>query len=170
LRTRVEENVTIWLLGTLLTGFLAGIGVYRAIQDMAGLKIMSAAELKASSEQLAEMAQKKDAAEKRVTTAEVQLKQAYWAVRGTRITLVYSEASTGAAIEVKERLARVGALVSLTALDRKDPRRAGHLYYEPGDRDAAVQIKALASDLTFFAPEDDVDMKPGELTLWLADK
>ena len=45
IKNRVEQNVTVWLLGTLLTGFLSGIGVYRAVQDMAGLGVVAVADL-----------------------------------------------------------------------------------------------------------------------------
>ena len=45
IKEKIERNVTVWLLGTLLTGFLSGIGVYRGIQDMAGLSVESEAEL-----------------------------------------------------------------------------------------------------------------------------
>ena len=44
LRERIENNITVWLLGTLLTGFLAGIGAYKAIIEIAQLKTISVAE------------------------------------------------------------------------------------------------------------------------------
>jgi len=64
IKKRIEQNVTVWLLSTLLTGFLAGIGVYRAVQDMAGLKIVSVAEMEDSKRQLAQLEQKVAVAEK----------------------------------------------------------------------------------------------------------
>lgn len=44
LRERIENNLAVWLLSTLLTGFLAGIGTYKAILDIAQLKTISAGE------------------------------------------------------------------------------------------------------------------------------
>lgn len=38
IRERVEQNVAVWLLGTLLTGFLGGVGAYSAVQEWAGLE------------------------------------------------------------------------------------------------------------------------------------
>ena len=70
---------------------------------------------------------------------------------------------------VTERLAGAGALVTLRALDRGDPERTG-LYYESGGRDAAMQIKALASDIAPLSPEDAVDIKPETVALWLAEQ
>jgi len=37
IRKSVEENVAVWLLGTLLAGFLAGIGTYKGIIEIAEL-------------------------------------------------------------------------------------------------------------------------------------
>ena len=169
IRDKIEQNVTIWLLSTLLTGFLAGIGVYRAIQDMAGLKILSAADLEGSKQKLAELSQKLETAENHAAALEAQVKQAYWAVRGTQVTVIYPESSARAAVDVTERLAGAGALVTLRPLDRGDPERTG-LYYESGGRDAAMQIKALASDIAPLSPEDAVDIKPETVALWLAEQ
>ena len=44
LRDRIENKLTVWLLGTLLTGFLAGIATYRTVLEMAQLKTISSAE------------------------------------------------------------------------------------------------------------------------------
>ena len=41
IRDRVEQNVTIWLLGTLLTGFLAGFGAYKTILVVSGRTTIS---------------------------------------------------------------------------------------------------------------------------------
>lgn len=39
LKERIEQNIAIWLLGTLLTGFLSGIGAYRGILEIAALDV-----------------------------------------------------------------------------------------------------------------------------------
>src|SRR5512136_876512 len=118
IKEKVERNVTIWLLSTLLTGFLAGIGVYHAVQDMAGLKVMSAVDLANSKRQLDDSQQKLVASEKRAATASAQLKQAYWAIRGTKINIIYVERDLETAGEIKERLAALGAVVTLDSLDQ----------------------------------------------------
>lgn len=41
IRERIEDNLTIFFLATLLTGFLAGIGTYEAILNIAHLKVIS---------------------------------------------------------------------------------------------------------------------------------
>jgi hypothetical protein len=170
IREKIERNVTIWLLSTLLTGFLAGIGVYRAVQDMAGLKIMSAVDLANSKRQLDELQQKLVASEKRAATASAQLKQAYWAIRGTKINIIYMEPDLDAAGEIKERLAALGGIVTLNSLDRRDPRRAGKLYYGESSREAAMQIKALVSDIASPYPEDNVNLPLDAVSLWLERK
>jgi hypothetical protein len=44
LKERVEENVTVWLLGSLLSGFLAGIATFRTVQEIGGLEPISKSE------------------------------------------------------------------------------------------------------------------------------
>ena len=46
IRERIENNLIIFFLATLLTGFLAGIGTYEAILNIAHLKVISEAEYK----------------------------------------------------------------------------------------------------------------------------
>jgi hypothetical protein len=45
LREQIENNLTVWLLSTLLAGFLAGIGAYKAIIEIAQLEVVSRQEL-----------------------------------------------------------------------------------------------------------------------------
>ena len=165
IRDSIEQNVTVWLLGTLLTGFLSGIGVYRTIQDIAGLRMVAGADLENSKRQLAELEQKLLASEKRAATAIAQAKQAYWAVRGTQVTIVHGEHDSEAAIELKERLAAFGAVVTLLA--QEAPEHAGKLYYIESSRDAAMQIKALVSDIASPQPQESSEHPPGVVTLWL---
>jgi len=89
------------------------------------------------------------------------VKQAYWAVRGTQVNIVYVERDADTAAAIKERLATLGALVTLTPSDREDAKRAGKLFYAESSRDAAMQIKALVSDLASPFPEDNVNIPPG---------
>lgn len=41
LKAKIENNITIWFLGTLLTGFLAGIATYTAVLKIAQLTVVS---------------------------------------------------------------------------------------------------------------------------------
>ncbi len=43
-KKKIEDNVVLWLLGTLLAGFLAGIGTYKGILEIAQLKVVSVTE------------------------------------------------------------------------------------------------------------------------------
>jgi len=45
LRTRIENNVALWALGTLLAGFSAGIAAYAAVVSMSGQVIVPAEKL-----------------------------------------------------------------------------------------------------------------------------
>ena len=41
LREKIEDNLTVWLLSTLVTGFLAGLGAYGAVLEIAQLEVIS---------------------------------------------------------------------------------------------------------------------------------
>jgi len=41
IKERIEQNLTIWLLSTLLAGFLAGMGAFKTIQEIGGLTSVS---------------------------------------------------------------------------------------------------------------------------------
>ena len=90
------------------------------------------------------------ASEKRAATATAQAKQAYWAVRGTQVTLLHAERNIEAAIELKERLAALGAVVMLKQQEAAE--HAGKLYYGADGRDAALQIKASSPTLHWPTP------------------
>jgi hypothetical protein len=45
LRDRIENNLTVWLLSTLTVGFLAGIGAYKAILEIAQLDVIAKVKL-----------------------------------------------------------------------------------------------------------------------------
>ncbi len=47
LREKIENNLVIWLLGALFSGFGAGIATYKAVLDMAQLEVISRAKLEA---------------------------------------------------------------------------------------------------------------------------
>jgi len=47
LKEKVENNLAIWLLSTLFAGFMAGIGTYKAVLEMAQLEVVSKARLDA---------------------------------------------------------------------------------------------------------------------------
>lgn len=64
LRQQVEENVVVWLLGVLLTGFLAGIGTLKAIHEFAGLETVPKSDRKAYEEKLTASSAKIDVLQK----------------------------------------------------------------------------------------------------------
>ena len=39
-KDKIENNITLFFLGVLLTGFLAGIGTYKAILEIAKLEVV----------------------------------------------------------------------------------------------------------------------------------
>jgi len=149
IKESIEQNVTIWLLGTLLTGFLSGIGVYRAVQDMAGLKMVSAADLENSKRQLAELEQKVVTSEKRAATAAAQTRRPYYAIENARfnVNVDGSEWSLHTAAEIKGRLSDLGARVSVK---KGEPARLGCgvvWYTSDSAKDTVLQVKALISDI-----------------------
>src|SRR5262245_2611256 len=166
IRQRIERNMTIWFLGALLTGFVSGIGVYRAVQEIAGLKTVSAAELETWERRRTELEGELRVSNEHAAVAVAQVRQAYWAIRGTQVHVMYLDGHAHDAVEIKERLGGAGAFVTLRALDQQ--RYAGKVFFGPTDREAAMQIKALLSDIaSLHAEEGAVDgVRPGEVSIW----
>jgi hypothetical protein len=46
IREKIENNVVVWMLGTLLTGFLAGIGTYKGALEIMNLETIGKERLK----------------------------------------------------------------------------------------------------------------------------
>lgn len=44
LRERIENNVTVWFLGAVVTGFVAGIGTYESVLRIAHLEVVTQAQ------------------------------------------------------------------------------------------------------------------------------
>ncbi len=50
LKEKIENNLTIWILGVLLTGFLAGLGTYKGILKIANLEVVSKSKTKSKTD------------------------------------------------------------------------------------------------------------------------
>lgn len=76
LKERIEQNVVIWLLGTLLAGFSSGFAAYRVIQEIGGWEPISKWELKKLQEAAATAADTAHAnvsdLERKLTAAEAE--------------------------------------------------------------------------------------------------
>ena len=60
-RERIEGHLVIFFLGTLLTGFLAGIATHQAILKMADLRVVSSAEIQKREDAITEATNHRDA-------------------------------------------------------------------------------------------------------------
>lgn len=78
-----------------------------------------------------------------------------------KIALIVATGFVGSAV-LKENLQRRHEVTAI----REHLDRIGR---EQPDN-AAMQIKALASDIAPFSPEDDVNIRPGTVALWLAEQ
>jgi len=144
IKERIEHNITLWILGTLLTGFLSGIGVYRTIQEIAGLTVVPAAALEDSKRRIVELEREFSESQARAAEAAAQRKQAYHAIQATRVRVVYVEPDfEEAADKIKKRLFDLGAHASLKlASGYPSGGGPGKLYYREDALEAAIQIKA----------------------------
>lgn len=170
LRESIEQNVLLWFVGVLVTGFLSGMGAYRTIQDIAELKVVSQATLDETAKKIAELEKATSAEQERSAAAVTQLRQAYASLRGTRVGIMYVETDSTLMNLVKQRLAESGAIVTLNEVSQWSgyPEYVGQLLYRKNAAEPAFQLKALVSDLAVATPtEYTFDRNDYDVAIWL---
>jgi len=170
LKESIEQNVLMWFLGVLVTGFVSGLGAYRTVQDIAGLKVVSQSSLDDTAKKVAalEKAASLELAKSEATT--VQLRQAYASLRGTRVGLMYVESDSTFMSSVKQRLAETGAIVTPNEVSqwRGYPEFVGRVLYRKGTEESAFQLKALVSDLAVATPSEyAMESDKYDVAIWL---
>lgn len=73
IREKIEQNFTIWFLGTLITGFIAGISVYKGILEIAKLQVISTSNLENKAKRILELETKLEKAKSRINELEKSL-------------------------------------------------------------------------------------------------
>ena len=130
-KEKVEKNLTIWLLGVLLTGFLSGIATYKAILEIAQLETISKSKLQ-------ELTSKTS----KITNPE------HLPIEGASVVIAYTEEHMGDAVLVQERLIEAKAEVTLRRQnDIPENRKAAIYYREPRDLKLANWIQRKILDV-----------------------
>jgi len=161
LKERVEENIVLWLLGSLLTGFLSGIATYRTVQEIGGLEPISKTEYTA-------LERKANDSEARTTELQNELSKVrgeldaarrepahpalsnvipaanpadFPELRGLVVEIGFPTSLAPRAIEVKTKLQKFGMSVKLNNLDVGVLCEPGHVaYYAYQNETAAVAL------------------------------
>jgi hypothetical protein len=169
IKDRIERNATVWLLGTLLTGFLSGVGVYRAIQDMAGLSLVPAGELEGSKRRIAELERTVAESEGRAAAIAAQAKLAYQPIRSRRVRVVHNPPDLQSALKIQDRLSNWGANVTLHEWRSEIPHNMRKVVHTEDSSEAALLIKRLVSDVTSMSLEQDNTLRAENLdiVLWV---
>ena len=170
LKESIEQNVLIWFLGVLITGFVSGLGAYRTVQDMAGLKVVSQSSLDDTAKKVATLEKAASLELAKAEAATAQLRQAYASLQGTRVGLMYVESEATLMSSVKQRLTEAGAIVTPNEVSqwRGYPEFAGRLLYRKGTDEPAFQLKALVSDIVVATPSEyAMESDKFDLALWL---
>jgi hypothetical protein len=178
-KERVEENVAIWLLGSLLTGFLSGIAAYRGLQEIMDLVPVS----KSGYETLQEKAQASSAHENQLqnelATSEANVAQLqrdlskaanaasasktkgpdtdsdlvkFQELRGLAVRILYVDVRTSDAVEIKAKLEKLGIQVDFRPSSASSCPScvAGMIEYTHSkDASAAVELKSALSAYGF---------------------
>jgi len=180
-KERVEANAVLWLLGCLLTGFLAGISTYRAVQEMAGLEPVSKADYD-------DLQTRANQAETQVKLLQAQLDQpksdarphptasispgtgtaTHPQLRGVSIRIWYPKASAAQAAEIADKLERLGMAVKLSPHEQKVDQSLNSVYYfKNGYSGPAAQVAAVLRDYGFQSTRFDSSTESTDLVLWL---
>lgn len=113
IQSLVEKNAVVWLLSTLLTGFLAGIGAYKAIQQMADLKTVPVSVVEGWNKKIATYEQDFSQVEEQLKNANNHLDYAKRIILGKDIEIHTATPSSSTAVALKKRLTDLGVKVSL---------------------------------------------------------
>ena len=113
IQSLVEKNAIIWLFSTLLTGFLAGIGAYKAIQQMADLKPVPVAVVEGWDKRISTCEQDLAGKEELLQSAATHLEFAKKVIRGKEIEIHTATPSAPIATALKKRLTDLGVKVSM---------------------------------------------------------
>ena len=170
-KERVEENVAIWLLGSLPTGFLSGIAAYKSLQEIAGLETVPKTEhdlidqkinelqthadqlqrlLDAKSNQPIDRVNVSKPSTQHTSNPSIKKSSPNLApqLKGMNVLIYFPNVGAAKAVEVKQRLEGYGAKVRLSPDEVARPSTANEIvfYAMSGDVSAAVQAtKVLAS-------------------------
>lgn len=175
LKEKIEQNLTLFLLSAIITGFVSGIAAYKTIQDIAGLKPVTKStseELKrlknlekelvaerAYSESIKEDLSRLSSEYKNIITDKIekQDKQLIEAISYKRIGIYYTTQFAEEAVEIEKRLLALKACVSLHVWKGERHSHSGSrvgkcIAYTPeGTVKGAVGIKKVINDLGWFA-------------------
>ena len=170
LKESIEQNAAIWFLGALLTGFLSGLGAYKGIQEIAGLKVVPQAVLDESARRNAALKKELAAAKATSDEAVARVKNVFSGLSHARVGLMYIEAEARPMNQIRERLADVGAVVTPNEVSHWHgyPEYVGRLLHRKGYEESAYQLKALVSDLVVATPMEYTFEKDNyDLVLWI---
>lgn len=180
-KERVEANAIFWLLGCLLTGFLAGISTYRAVQEMAGLEPVSKADYN-------DLQTRANQAETLAKSLQAQLGQpksdaiphptasipgetgpaTHPQLQGVSIRIWYPKASATKAAEIADKLEKLGMAVKLSPREQKVDQSLDSVYYfKSGYSGPATQVAAVLRDYGFQSTRFDNSTESTDLVLWL---
>ena len=172
IKERIERNVTVWFLGTLLTGFLAGVGMYSAIQDMAGLRVVPAAELDQAKHRISELEHELGRLQAHEAAMAARVSLAYQPVRSRRVRIVHNPPDLNSAHEIQGRLSELGAFSTLQEWKNDIPHSVRKLYHTEESWEAGLLIKRLISNLTSVSVqrEDGLREESLDIVIWMLPK
>ncbi len=171
IKERIERNVTVWLLGTLLTGFLSGVGVYLTIQDMARLSVVPAAEIEETKHRISELEQKLAGSEAHAAAVAERVILAYQPIRARRVRVVHNPPDLESAHTIQRRLSDLGVYVTVYEWKNEVPHSVRKLFHREDSLEAALLIKRLLSDLTSVSLEQENGLSEDfDIVLWVLPK
>ena len=122
--------------------------MYRAIQDMAGLRVVTAAEQEETKRRVSELEEKLAGSEARAAEIAAQVDLAYQPIRARRIRVVHNPPDLELAHTIQRRLSDLGAYATVHEWTNETPHSMRKLYHGENSLEAAQLIKRLLSDLT----------------------
>ena len=162
IKERIERNVTVWLLGTLLTGFVAGVSAYRIFREIIGYQEITKVEVDELKRERKKANSAKINFEKQLSDAKKQIESlrklrptipaikkdskvsASAALNGVSVSIYFKAGRAREAVMMKEKLVTAGAKAK--AVEKRLPpnRDAVVVYYQHRDKlQAAMEVVKL---------------------------
>lgn len=169
LKERVEENIVLWLLGSLLTGFLSGIATYRTVQEVGGLEPVSKIAYKALEQRAGESEASTTRLQNELSKVKDQLDAArrqgghtsvppvipaakpadFPELRGLTVEMWFPETLASKAIEVKSKLQNFGMYVALRQSDSRLAEHGQVDYHVSKNETAALELAQVLKEYGF---------------------
>lgn len=180
-KERVEANAVLWLLGSLLTGFLSGISAYRAVQEIGGLEPVSRADYEDLQKQAKDLESRNKELQSEIdqvknnsaghgglTPPHRSIAPSYPELKNVSVRVWFPNRLAPKAAEIQDKLEKLGMAVKLSPHEPKVDQSLESVYYfKSGYAPAAVRLAEVLREYGFISTRFGNSPQSTDLVIWL---